>query len=112
MNLDPKRFQQVAASHDIAPLINVGCGEDMTVRNLAELIAEVVGISPAFVFDTTKPDGTPRKLLDVRRLNALGWQPRIPLREGLRQTYADFCSRAASLEFEEIHSGKTWALYE
>jgi GDP-L-fucose synthase len=112
MNLDPKRFQQLAASHDIAPLINVGCGEDMTVRNLAELIAEVVGISPAFVFDTTKPDGTPRKLLDVRRLNALGWQPRIPLREGLRQTYADFCSRAASLEFEEIHSGKTWALYE
>jgi GDP-L-fucose synthase len=95
MNLAPERFRQMAGSDEIAPLINVGCGEDMTVRELAAVIAEVVGISPAFAFDPSKPDGTPRKLLDVRRMAALGWQPRIPLREGLQQTYADFCSRSA-----------------
>ncbi len=109
MNLAAPRFAELAASHETAPLINVGCGEDIAVGKLAELIAEVVGISPVFVFDRSKPDGTPRKLLDVSRITALGWTPRISLREGLRQTYADFCSRAASLEFAEMHSGKTVA---
>jgi GDP-L-fucose synthase len=70
----------------------------MTVRELAERMAEVVGISPTFVFDRSKPDGTPRKLLDLSRLTALGWKPRIALREGLQQTYADFCSRTESCE--------------
>ena len=71
----------------------------MTVRELAELVAEVIGIQPQLVFDTSKPDGTPRKLLDVSRLAALGWKPRISLREGLQQTYADFCSRP-----DEVHA--------
>jgi GDP-L-fucose synthase len=55
-------------------------------------VAEVVGVAPALVFDATKPDGTPRKLLDIGRLAALGWQPKISLRQGIQETYADFCS--------------------
>ena len=68
-------------------LINVGCGDDVTIRELAETIGDVVGFRGALRFDTSKPDGTPRKLLDSSRLRALGWAPRIGLREGIRQTY-------------------------
>ena len=67
--------------------INVGTGEDVTIADLAKRIADVVGFSGDVVYDTSKPDGTPRKLLDVRRLKALGWQAKIPLEEGLRKTY-------------------------
>ena len=67
--------------------INVGTGEDVTIADLAKRIADVVGFSGNVVCDTSKPDGTPRKLLDVRRLKALGWQAKIPLEEGLRKTY-------------------------
>jgi len=72
------------------PLVNVGTGEDLPIRELAQLIMRVVGLEARLRFDTTKPDGTPRKLLDVGRLRALGWHARIPLAEGLRQTYEDF----------------------
>jgi GDP-L-fucose synthase len=68
-------------------IINVGCGEDVTIRELAELICDVVGFTGDLVFDSSKPDGTPRKLLDVSRLIALGWKPRINLRSGISQTY-------------------------
>lgn len=68
-------------------IINVGCGEDVTIRELAELICDVVGFTGELVFDPSKPDGTPRKLLDVSRLIALGWKPRINLRNGISQTY-------------------------
>jgi len=71
---------------DPAP-INVGCGEDVTIRELAETLCEVIGFSGALIFDPTKPDGTPRKLMDSTRLLSLGWKPRITLREGIRQTY-------------------------
>jgi GDP-L-fucose synthase len=98
LNLPPQAFVQLAGRADGAPLVNVGCGEDMTVRELAALVAEVVGVTPSFVFDSSKPDGTPRKLLDIGRLGSLGWKPRIGLREGLRQTYADFCSRVNELD--------------
>ena len=67
--------------------VNVGTGADVTIAGLAELIAEVVGFRGGFRFDTDKPDGTPRKLLDVGRLNALGWQAKTPLRDGLRLAY-------------------------
>ncbi|MEA2339372.1 MAG: GDP-L-fucose synthase [Thermoanaerobaculia bacterium] len=67
--------------------LNVGTGEDCTIAELAQLMAEIVGFDGEIVFDRTKPDGTPRKVLDVSRINALGWQARIPLREGLRATY-------------------------
>jgi GDP-L-fucose synthase len=68
--------------------INVGTGEELTIQQLAETVARVVGFEGEFVFDDSRPDGTPRKLLDSSRLRQLGWSPRIPLEEGLEQTYA------------------------
>jgi GDP-L-fucose synthase len=70
--------------------INVGSGEDLTIRELAELVGDVVGFRGAIVTDPTKPDGTPRKLMDVSRLRALGWSPSIALRDGIARTYAEF----------------------
>lgn len=74
-------------TYDSPEIINVGCGEDITIRELAELISEIVGFDGKLVFDSAKPDGTPRKLLDVTRLTRLGWTPRIALRDGIRSTY-------------------------
>jgi GDP-L-fucose synthase len=70
--------------------VNVGWGEDVSIRELAQMVQAVVGFAGELVFDSSKPDGTPRKLLDVSRLTALGWSPRIPLREGIAQTYQWF----------------------
>jgi GDP-L-fucose synthase len=71
-------------------LINVGCGEDATIAELAATVCKVVGFKGRLVFDASKPDGTPRKLLDVARLLALGWKPAIGLEEGLRSTYEEY----------------------
>ncbi len=76
--------------YDSPEIINVGCGQDVTIRELAELVCDVVGFSGTLEFDKTKPDGTPRKLLDVTRLTKLGWQPKISLREGIKSTYEWF----------------------
>lgn len=76
--------------------INVGTGEDITIRDLAELIREIVGYTGKIEFDTSMPDGTPRKLLDVSKLTALGWRARIPLREGIEQTYRWYVENMAS----------------
>ena len=70
--------------------LNVGAGEDISIRDLAELIADIVGWEGSLAFDPSMPDGTPRKLLDVSQLSALGWGARIPLREGIRDTYEWF----------------------
>lgn len=67
--------------------LNIGTGEDLTIRALAEMICEIVGFDGELAWDTTKPDGTPRKLLDVSRINALGWQAQINLRDGIAQVY-------------------------
>lgn len=83
-------------NYGTAPLVNIGVGFDHTIREMAELVAEVVGYRGALVFDTTKPDGTPRKLLDVSRLQALGWVASTPLREGLTQAYEDFQTRVSA----------------
>lgn len=76
--------------YDSPEIINVGCGEDISIRELAELICDVVGFDGELAWDATKPDGTPRKLLDVTRLCALGWKPAIPLRDGIARTYEWF----------------------
>jgi len=76
--------------YDSADIINVGVGEDITIRDLAELICRIVGYKGRLVFDASKPDGTPRKLLDVSRLRSLGWRPRINLEEGIAQAYQWF----------------------
>ena len=72
------------------PLVNIGAGEEISIKNLAELIQEIVGFNGKIVFDTSKPDGTPRKLLDIDKLNQRGWQASIGLREGLGRAYSDF----------------------
>ncbi|HEX7688753.1 MAG TPA: GDP-L-fucose synthase [Burkholderiaceae bacterium] len=77
------------------PLVNVGTGEDVTIRELAETVMAVVGFPGRIAFDASKPDGTPRKLLDVSRLHALGWRHRVGLREGIARAYRDFLARAA-----------------
>jgi GDP-L-fucose synthase len=76
-------------------LINIGTGTDVTIRELTELVAEVTGFKGRITWDSTKPDGTPRKLMDVSRLNALGWTARIGLREGVQKTYAAFLAEKA-----------------
>ena len=70
--------------------LNVGSGEEMTIADLAKLVAEMVGYEGKLVFDASQPDGTPRKLLDISRLTALGWRPRTSLRDGLARTYSAF----------------------
>jgi GDP-L-fucose synthase len=79
--------------------INIGSGDEVTVADLARLIADVVGWNGEFAFDTSKPDGTPRKLLDISRLTSLGWTSSIPLREGLADAYRDFQVRWNAGEF-------------
>jgi GDP-L-fucose synthase len=74
--------------YDGAEMVNVGVGHDVSIKELAELIAKVVGFGGSLAWDATKPDGTARKLLDVSRLNGLGWRAKIPLEEGIRATYA------------------------
>ena len=74
--------------YDEEPIVNIGWGEDITIRELAELILSVIGYRGRLDFDATKPDGTPRKLLDVSRLTRLGWRPKISLKEGIERTYA------------------------
>jgi GDP-L-fucose synthase len=75
------------------PLVNVGTGQDVTIRELAETVMEVVGFEGRIVFDASKPDGTPRKLLDVGRLHALGWKHRVDLKQGIALAYQDFLAR-------------------
>ena len=76
--------------YDSPEIINVGCGEDISIRELAELICDVVGFKGELAWDTTKPDGTPRKLLDVSKVHALGWRHGIALRDGIARTYEWF----------------------
>jgi GDP-L-fucose synthase len=84
-------------NYDSPDTINVGVGEDLSIRELAELLADVIGYQGELVQDTSKPDGTPRKVLDVSRLKGLGWEPRIGLREGIAETYAWFLEHSSEL---------------
>ena len=88
MNLDKAIYDQ--HTQPMLSHINVGCGEDITIRDVAETISKTVGYPGEITFDTTKPDGSPRKLMDSSRMNALGWWARIGLEAGLRAAYQDF----------------------
>jgi GDP-L-fucose synthase len=81
--------------YDSPEIINVGCSEDISIRELSELICDVVGFHGELAWDTSKPDGTPRKLLDVTKLRALGWKPAIPLQDGITRTYEWFLANFA-----------------
>jgi GDP-L-fucose synthase len=93
MNLPDEQFVPMLGqgrNDGLPPLMNVGVGHDLSIRELAETVKEVVGFTGEIVFDTTKPDGTPRKLMDVGRLNAMGWQASTALRSGLAVAYQEF----------------------
>jgi len=96
MTLDNARFSTLLGSRDpddfTPPLINIGYGSDVTIRELAEMIAEVVGYEGRLEFDTSKPDGTPRKLMDSSKIANLGWTPKVVLKTGLQRAYEDFKS--------------------
>ena len=93
MNLPDAEFE--AACHQDPPLFNIGCGDDLTIRELVELVMETVGYHGAVEYDTAKPDGTPRKLLDISRMRSLGWTSKIPLREGLALFYRAYLEEHA-----------------
>jgi GDP-L-fucose synthase len=86
INLDDQVFQSLI-SGKVAPLINVGCGEDNSIKEMALMIQKIIGFKGKIIFDTTKPDGTPQKLLDISLLNKLGWKQTIPLQDGIADTY-------------------------
>jgi GDP-L-fucose synthase len=92
LGLSEERFAELTRP-DMVPLINIGVGEDVTIREVAELVKRTIGYEGELKLDPSKPDGTPRKLLDVGRLAALGWKARTPLDLGLRNAYADFLTR-------------------
>lgn len=75
------------------PLVNIGCGEDLTIRELAEMVAGVVGYSGKLIFDSTKPDGTMRKLMDVSRMKSLGWVASTSLRKGIFTAYQSYLEK-------------------
>lgn len=82
-------------SNEHPPLVNIGCGEDLTIHELAELVAEIVGFKGKLVFDTNKPDGTMRKVMDVSKLRKLGWERKVSLPDGISLAYKDFLKNGA-----------------
>lgn len=83
-------------NYDEKQFVNIGIGEDLSIKELAELIKDVIGYQGTISFDSSKPDGTPRKLMDVSKLHALGWKHRVNLREGIQLAYADFLKKEAN----------------
>lgn len=102
LELPDSIFNAIANSEFDAPLLNVGYGRDLTVRELAEMIREIVGFTGQLEFDTSKPDGTPQKCLEISRMTELGWRPSIDLRSGLESVYRAFCDRASEQDRGDI----------
>jgi GDP-L-fucose synthase len=92
MNLEPTRY--AACTEPMNSHINVGSGEDLSIAELARLVSDVVGYPGEIRLDPSKPDGAPRKLMDISRVRALGWAPTVDLRDGIGRAYQDFLSRA------------------
>jgi GDP-L-fucose synthase len=90
MNLPERQFESLISIPETPPLINIGSGHDVTIRELATTVFSVLGFQGSVVFDSTRPDGTPRKLLDTTRLQMLGWRPRISLRQGIQLAWDDY----------------------
>lgn len=97
MNLPEAEFRRLTGNPEQAPLVNVGSGSDLTIRELANKVCAVLEFEGEIVFDTSKPDGTPRKLMDSSRLFSYGWRPRITLEEGIRIAYLEFRGKAATV---------------
>ena len=90
MNLPERQFEGLISLPETPPLINIGSGHDVTIRELATTVFSVLGFEGSVVFDSTEPDGTPRKLLDTTRLQRFGWRPRISLRQGIQLAWDDY----------------------
>jgi len=97
MNLPEKQFEDLISIPDAPPLINIGSGHELTIRELASTVCEVMGYQGDLIFDSSKPDGTPRKLLDSTKLFTMGWKPRVPLGEGIRQASDDYHTQLRQL---------------
>lgn len=93
MNVEDADVDSILPAETAAPVVNVGWGTDLTIRELSQVIADTTGFHGEIVFDSSKPDGTPRKLLDTSRMRALGWSARVSLRNGLSRAYDDFLKR-------------------
>lgn len=93
LNLPESEFRKLTAEAERAPLVNVGSGTDLSIGELARTVCNVLDFSGTLEFDTSKPDGTPRKLMDSSRLFSFGWRPRVSLEEGIRLAYEDFRTR-------------------
>jgi len=87
---------------DLGEFINIGTGKDLTIREMAEMIREIVAFKGDIKWDTSKPDGTPRKLLDISKINLLGWTPKISLNDGIKQTYEWYVK--CDLKASDLHS--------
>jgi GDP-L-fucose synthase len=94
MNLPAQDFRALTGNPEVAPLVNVGSGSDLTIGELAAKVCAVLEFKGEIVFDSSKPDGTPRKLMDSSRLFHYGWRPRTSLEEGIRIAYAEFRASA------------------
>jgi len=95
VDLDQKRFEALT-DPAVCPLINVGTGSEHTIAELARSVAEALGFDGEFIYDRSKPDGTPRKIMDSSRIQALGWAPTVTMKDGLANTYQDFLARGAT----------------
>jgi len=98
MSLSNEKLAGLLEDPSNPPIVNIGWGEDSTIKEVAELIRQTVDCKCKLSFDSSKPDGTPRKLLDTRRMNDWGWKPQMILREGLERTYLDLCSRWSDID--------------
>ncbi len=97
MNLSQEEFRRLTGDEQAPPLINVGSGSDLSIAELARTVCEVLEFAGEIVFDPSKPDGTPRKLMDSTRLFSYGWRPKVSLKEGIRIAYEDFCLRESEI---------------
>jgi GDP-L-fucose synthase len=94
MKLPDDQYSSLLTSQN-APLVNIGCGEDQTIKELVSLVQQVVGFQGDIHWDDTKPDGTLQKLLDVGKLFTMDWHPKISLLDGIKKAYVDFCAKTA-----------------
>jgi len=97
INLPEKQYNKLLLNDMQPPLINIGWGEDISIKELVSLVKEVIGYTGSVQWDASKPDGTPRKLLNIDKMNELGWMPKVKLREGIRLAYSDYQQRALAL---------------
>ena len=102
MSLPDDEFKRLTGSEQAPPLVNVGSGSDLSIAELARMVCEALNFGGEIVFDPSKPDGTPRKLMDSSKLFGYGWRPKVSLQDGIRIAYADFCARESEIVGQDV----------